>query len=154
MTEHRESLHSNLLAKDRELTLLLHTLEDEQEILCSCQPDGARLLDAAEAKTTLLATLKDIEQLLDNAQTGLGFPAGAGGRLSAACEADCVDVLQRVNDTTRRVYRLNEQNGHVLEQRMAVNHRLLAHMRDAQGTVTYSRSGRTAGQQSTISSQA
>jgi len=154
MDAHRESLVSNLLAKEKELALLLHALEGEQEILCSCQPDGEGLLEAAETKTRLLATLKEIEHLLDEAQAALGFPAGAGGRLSAACEAGCVDVLHRVNDTTRRVFRLNEQNGEVLRQRMAVNQRMLAFMRDAQGTATYSASGRSAGIRSTVSSQA
>lgn len=154
MTAQSGSLHSNLLAKEQELALLLHALEEEQTLLCSGQPDGARLLDAAEAKTRLLAKLEDLESALNNAQARLGFPAGIGGLLSAACEAGCVDVLHRVNDTTRRVFRLNKHNGEVLKQRMVLNQKILGFMRDAQGAVTYSASGRTAGQRSTISSRA
>ena len=142
-------LAATLEEQERKLLCLRDALEHERELLCSGHPDGDALLQAADAKTSRLEKLRSLEASLDRVQGALGFPAGNAGRAEAAARVGCSDVLQRVMEEMHRVYRLNGINGKLVEQRMALNRKILDFMRDAQGALTYGASGRTTAQRST-----
>ena len=147
-------LTATLEAQEIELSMLEFALAGERELLCTGHPDGEALLRAAEAKSARLEKLRGLEASIDRVQGALGFPTGVAGREDAAAELGCSDTLQRIMETTRRVYRLNGINGRLIEQRMSLNRKILDFMRDAQGAMTYGATGKATAQRTTISSRA
>ncbi len=118
-------------------------LEEEQGLLVEGEIDGQRLNALAAEKAALQQALEETEEARARVQHRLGYAEGTEGARQAAEDAGCLDGWQAMLDQARRIARLNERNGRLLELRMRHNQQMLDTIHRLADPDTYSADGRT-----------
>ncbi|MCK2184947.1 flagella synthesis protein FlgN [Halomonas getboli] len=137
------SLKQLLDGQAERLTRLGQRLEEEQGLLVEGEIDGRRLNALAAEKADLQRALEDTEARRARVQRQLGYADGLDGARQAAADAGCLDGWQAMLEGARRIARLNERNGRLLELRMRHNQQLLDTIHRLADPDTYSAQGRT-----------
>ncbi len=142
---------------DRQLTLLeelLSLLNREQQQLSLPQPNGTELETIAGLKAGNFQSMEHLEQSRRQLQLNLGFDDDASGTEAAARQAGCLTNWQTLQDLARRVQRVNQLNGGLINVRLSANQKILNFMREVRGVTLYGPDGQSSARSATISSSA
>ncbi|SDN38539.1 flagella synthesis protein FlgN [Vreelandella arcis] len=148
------SLASLLTDQQQRVDTLISLLSNEQNLLTQGDIDGDALADVAHQKQQLLVELERIENLRRNIQERLGYESGALGAKSAAQDANCIDLWQRLLEKSERAARLNALTGQMLSLRMQHNQQMLDYIRQIAEKTLYTSTGRNMAQSGKINASA